>query len=265
MQRIRSPFFSVMRFIGVAIFAGIFVISGSLAQEVGSRDVTVSWRVPQDHVASPTPEKCPNLKSTISGDAAKDPADHSSTPSDNGKSLQLTIANIEPVQLRIGEDFTATVLLKNIGNAPILFPWEPDGEHVVRVSPDGTEEKYEVADVNFKLATSADKKGPPIFIQSYGALFAHPDNRSSYIEISPGQWISIKLKGNVDCAFQECPGSIHPSEHAILTALLYQRVLTHSVKECDEDHGSQGIRELNSVPFSVILQEPVDQAPQQPN
>lgn len=260
-MRSTHSLFLFMRFSGIAAFAGIFAISGSSAQEIGSRDVTISWRAPQDHLSVPSTEKCPNLKSTVSGDAAKDPLDSSFTSPENGKPLQLTIASVDPAQLRIGEDFTATVLLKNIGNSPVLFPWEADGEQVVHISPDGTEEKYEVADVNFWLATSTDKKRPPLFIQSSGALFAHPDNRSSYIEIKPGQWISIKLKGNVDCAFQECPGTIHPSDHAVLTALLYQRVLTHSVKECTEDHGSRGIREVNSAPLSVILHESADQKP----
>ena len=265
MQRIHFSFFSFKRFAGVAAFAATFAISGCFAQEVGSRDVTTSWRAPQDHLSSPTAEKCPNLKSTISGDAAKDPADHSSTSSENGKSLQLTIASIDPAQLRIGEEFTATVLVKNIGDSPVLIPWEPDGEHVVRISQDATQEEYEAADVSFRLATSTNKKLPPIFIQSSGALFAHPDNRSSYAEISPGQWISIKLKGDVDCAFQECPGDIHPTDHAVLTAWLYQRVLTHSVKECNEDHGSQGIREVNSAPFPVVVQKAIDQGPLQTN
>jgi hypothetical protein len=230
----------------VASLAAIALAPLAPAQQTGFRDLTAAWRAPDDHIPTPT---CPNVNSTISNEDNADPP-----PSSENKPiapLELTITRVGPLPLHVGEEFIATVRLKNIGTAPLSIPWQPDGEKVVRVSSDGTEEKYEVADVSFRLTTA--KRRAPTPLQSEGALFAHPDDRSTYIDLEPGHWLEIKLKGTVACGLEECPGEIAADNHATLTAWWYQRVLTHYVKDCNEDHGSHKIREVDSPAFPVVV------------
>ncbi len=223
------------------------------AQQVGYRDLTTSWRAPEDHIPSPPAEDCPNLKRRISeGETAVTPGENQAQP------LQLTIIEIVPSRLRIGGDFTGTVRLKNTGTSAVRIPWQPDGEKAARVSEDGTEEKYEVADVNFRLGSA--QKGAPLPLQSEGALFAYPDDPAAYIEIEPGHWVDIKMKGTVVCGLENCLGDVKADDHAILTAWWYQRILRHRVKDCTEDHGSYKVRQLDSAPFPVVVRPALESA-----
>lgn len=218
-----------------------------LAQEAGTRDVTENWRAPEDHLLAPPVEICPEIKSTIEEPQSVTPK---SQPDDH--TLMLTISEVAPSQLHPGEDFTATVRLKNIGAAAVRVPWQPDGEQVTRASSDGSEEKYEVADVNFRVLPG--KQGSlPIYLESYGALFAHPENRDSYMELQPGHWVNIRFKGTVTCGLPECSIEIKPDEHARLTAIWYQRVLVHSIQSCNEKHSSLLVRQLDSAPLPVVI------------
>jgi hypothetical protein len=231
------------------------------AQQVGSRDLTQSWQPPNDHLPSPLSAACPTVNSTISPGSQMPGA----TPKAiDDKALEFTIAELAPPELHIGEDFTATVRLKNIGSAEILVPWQPDGERVVRVSPDGKEEMYEVADVTFRLKTGA-KHRAPMFLESAGALFAHPDDEASYVKLDPGRWVDVKLKGVLTCGLPECPDDAVPDDHAVLTAWWYQRILTHKVEGCSEDHGSSVVRQLDSAPRSIVVLAPSSSTSESPS
>jgi hypothetical protein len=232
-----------------------------LAQQVGSRDLTLSWQAPNDHLPSPLSAACPTVNATISeGLQPKQPA----AKEIDDKALEFTIAEVTPPELHIGDDFTATVRLKNIGSAEILVPWQPDGERVVRVSPDGKEEMYEVADVTFRLKTGA-KNRTSMFLESAGALFAHPDDEASYIKLDPGRWVDIKLKGVVACGLPECPDDAVPDDHAVLTAWWYQRILAHKVEGCSEDHSSSVVRQLDSAPRSIVVLAPSSSGSESPS
>lgn len=218
----------------------------SLAQLAGSRDLTASWRAPDDHLPSPSEANCGQVSSTISHDPEQP------EPAAQKPSLDLSIMAIAPSDLTIGGDFTATIRLKNRGTASVAVPWQPDGEQVTKISQDGKAEAYEVADVTFRLQTG-NKSHPPLFLDSEGALFASPDDRSSYLSLDPGHWVDIKLSGKVVCGLPECPAHAQPDDHGILTAWWYQRVLTHKVEGCKEDHGSHTVRELDSGMFPVVV------------
>jgi hypothetical protein len=215
------------------------------AQQAGFRDLSASWRAPDDHLPPPS---CPSINSTISDIDGANPA---SSGEETKPSLRLTITHLAPPEFRIGDAFVSTLRLENIGTAAVLIPWQSDGETVTRISQDGTEEKYEVADINFRLTTAKKRAAMPL--QSEGALFAHPDNPASYIQLAPGHWLELKLKGTVVCGLEQCPSGVEPDDHAVLTAWWYQRVLTHRVRDCNEDHGSYKVRQVDSAPFSVVL------------
>lgn len=237
------------RILSFLLFFAAFSATSAFAQKAGYRDLTSSWRAPEDHVPSPSQASCPTVHFT-SSPAQQTPPD----PKANG-GLELTIAEIQPARLHIGQDFTALLRLKNIGDSPVAIPWQPDGEQVTRMAKDGASEKYEVADVSFRLV-SGKKTRLPFFLQTDGALFADPETHAGYVDLKPGNWLDFKVNGSVACGLPECPGDIEPDVHAKLSAWWYQRVLTHSVQGCNEDHSSSLVRQLDSAPRTVSVAKP---------
>ena len=194
--------------LSVALVLGL--AGAGAAQQAGYRDLTISWRAPEDHIPTPSSALCPSVRSTVSdGDPRQSPA----APGKPGDKLEFTVRQIVPSELHIGDDFTATVRLKNVGVTQVPIPWQTDGEQVVRVSKDGKQEIYEVADVAFRLKTG-DKKRAPMFLQSEGALFAHPDDHANYLALAPGRWVDIKLKGAVVCGLADCLIEAEADDHA---------------------------------------------------
>ena len=248
--RIYTPMRLLPRVFRAALVLGL--AAACAAQQAGYRDLTISWRAPEDHIPTPSSAVCPSVRSTVSDG---DPRQLPSAPGKPGDKLEFTVRQIVPAELHVGEDFTATVRLKNAGATQVLIPWQTDGEQVVRVSKDGKQEIYEVADVAFRLKTG-DKKRAPMFLQSDGALFAHPDDHASYLALEPGRWVDIKLKGAVVCGLSDCLAEAEADDHAVLTAWWYQRVSTHRVDGCQEDHGAYTVRQLDSSPYPLAIRGP---------
>ena len=241
------------------------VIPAVRAQNVGSRDLTAGWQVPSEHVPEPPHDSCPEVKySTSDGNVVESGApstDSKTPPRAQREHLEFQIVEISPPQLTIGEAFIATVRLKNVGTDPVLVPATTDGNKLTGSASveEKTEEKYEVADVSFRLATGKDQR-TPIFLTSVGALFADPDDRKTYISLASGNWFDLKLKGVVECGAAKCFGALQPDRDGVLTAWWYQRVLTHSVKGCIVNHGASTVRELDSAPFRVVVRDSVKKA-----
>ncbi|MBO0911697.1 MAG: hypothetical protein J2P13_07890 [Acidobacteria bacterium] len=223
-----------------------FAPPAAVAQLVASRDITLGWRVPSERLS--IPESCTNPHSSMTDGQVPDGAPKT-------KDLEVTIVETSPAKLEIGGDFDATVRLKNVGTQPVLVPSATDGERVLHPSADGTEEKYEVGDISFRLMTGKHS-GVPVYLNSSGALFADPDDKSSYLSLAPGKWLDIKLHARVECGLERCVGDLMPDNQAALTAWWYQRVLTHRVSGCEETHGSHPVREVDSAPFTIVVQNP---------
>jgi hypothetical protein len=219
------------------------------AQQAASKDLTiVDSRVPADHVPGPSLGACPTVKTNITR-GTRTPGDGSSPP--DASPVELTVAAVSP--LHIGGNFTATVRLKNTGSKALTIPWETDGERVTRISESGQEESYEAADIALILK-SADGKQKIVWLDAGGVLFAHPDLKSSYLELAPGRWADVKVKGKLTCTQEDLPcAKIAPDPHGLLAAWWYQRELTHQVHDCNDDHGNTVIRELNSRELPVVV------------
>ena len=233
------------------VVASVFVLGFAavpgFAQLSASRDLTSGWRVPSEHIS--VPETCDKPRSSvIDGDQANGDAART-------KDLELTIVETTPAKLEIGNDFNASVRLKNIGTTSVLVPSIADGEQVLRAPANATEEKYEVGDISFRLMTGKPH-GIPIYLNSAGALFANPDDKASYFALEPGKWLEIKLHARVECGMENCMGEIQPDSKGVLTAWWYQRVLSHKVNGCEEIHGSFTVRQLDSAPFTVEVANP---------
>lgn len=233
--------------IASAIFVVGFAVPGS-AQLVASRDLTSGWRVPSEHIA--LPQTCEKPRYTIADGEEFDKDVPIKT-----KDLELTIVETSPAKLEIGNDFNATVRLKNVGTRSVRVPSIADGEQALRASAEATEEKYEVGDISFRLMTGKSH-GIPIYLNSAGALFANPDDKSSYFALDPGKWLEIKLHARVECGMENCLGEVQPDSKGVLTAWWYQRVLSHKVTGCEETHGSFTVREVDSAPFTVEVANP---------
>lgn len=217
------------------------------AQMAAFRDLTQGSRVPSEHLS--VSQTCEKANSSI----AEMPSQAGSE--NDSKALQLTIVEVLPATLEIGNDFSATVRLKNTGESALLVPAVPDGERVLRTSTDRTEEKYDVGDVSFRLLTGKHRD-IPVILDSGGALFADPDDKNSYLALAPGKWLDIRLHGRVECGLENCVADIHADDAAVLTAWWYERVLSHRVSGCDETHGSSKVREVDSAPFKVEVRNP---------
>lgn len=238
------------------------LMPASWGQLVASRDVTSGWSVPPEHVPGPPQDTCPKVNYSVS------PADKAQKASPAaGERVELAIVQISPRQLTIGEEFIATVEFKNAGTSTLLVPATADGKQLTG-NPSGggddeSEEKYEVADVSFRLATGKDHR-TPIFLSSAGALFADPNDKNTYVTLAPGNWLQIKLRGVVECGAAKCLGALEADSDGVLTAWWYQRVLTHKVSGCDENHGSIDVREVDSAPFRVVVHNSVKKAESSP-
>jgi len=230
----------------------VVAFAPALAQLSGSRDLTVSWRAPEDHVPSPSLDACPAPRNTISNGAVVNGVPTPSAAAEKPDKIELTIVKVSPAKLQVGKAFTATLRLKNASPKAVRIPWQPDGEQVVPPSADGSEQ-YEVADVDFHLATTG-KTGPAMPLETEGALFAHPSNPATYFTVEPGRWVDIILKGTVACGISHCIGEVKADEHATLTARWYQRLLTHQVNGCNEDHGAYTVREVDSAPIQIAVE-----------
>jgi hypothetical protein len=228
--------------------AGFLVPNSMFAQSLGTRDLTSDFSVPVEHVSSPSPQTCDNIHSSISDGAPAQKAEEAGPAS----GLEFSIISVSPPELVIGEDFVAVVRLKNNGPDPVLVPSSSSGEQIATGS-DTSQEQYEVADVTFRLASGRNRT--PVFLDSSGALFAQPTDKNSYLALNRGNWIDLKIKANVTCGAARCLAEIQPDGSAVLSGWWYQRVLTHRVHGCDEDHGSYKIREINSTPFSVVVKQ----------
>jgi hypothetical protein len=113
------------------------------------------------------------------------------------------------------------------------------------------------------LATGKSHR-TPIFLSSEGALFADPDDPSTYVTLAPGNWLEIKLKGVVECGAAKCLGALVADSAGVLTAWWYQRVLTHKVTGCEENHGSIDVRQVDSAPLRVVVHNSVHKAESSP-
>ena len=203
--------------------------------------------MPADHIPRPTQESCPIVNSSISNGAIVQ------TDKKEKEHVQLEIVEVAPKQLQIGGEFQAIVRFENLGKAVVHVPWKTDGERVPRMSADGKEESYEVVDISLRLGTGS-KRGNPEFLKAAGVLFAHFDLTSSYLELPPGGWADIRIKGRVECGYSGvlC-NNFEPDDKGELGAWWYQRERTHRIDGCEENHGNYVIRELDSKPLPVVV------------
>ncbi|MFZ0774616.1 MAG: hypothetical protein WCA49_12240 [Candidatus Sulfotelmatobacter sp.] len=170
--------------------------------------------------------------------------------------LRLSVVELTPSGLQSGANFEAVIRLTNNGGSSVRVPWEVDGEKVVRTSSDGKEEGYEVVDLILALGAGRHRTAP-VSLKAAGALFADPELAAGGIELPPGQWVDVKIKGKAECANTgSLCDNIVADDEGELVARWYERVSAHRINGCDEDHGNFVRRELESKPLRVAVRPP---------
>ena len=220
----------------------------ALGQSAGTKDLTLdSPQPPSDHLPRPSTEACPQVNTGISDGSS------GRTAKTVSSDLELSIPKVTPPVLHMGEVFTAIVRVKNVSTNEISLPWEANGESVARVGNGADQEEYEAVDIALRLKSGTNQKAP-VWLNTSGALFAHPEVQSTYVVLKPSEWVDVKLRGKVECGHEGLPcGKIVPDKRATLSAWWYQRQLIHSIHGCDENYGNSVIRELESKPQQVAV------------
>jgi len=166
--------------------------------------------------------------------------------------LQLEIVAVDPRLVYDGAAMVVTVRVKNIGDLPVLLPWESN-----RVEPDidakSGDTSYESASIHLTFGTREDRKHYT-YLKGEATLTAAPSNRVQHLELLSGQWADVKFKAAVECASKEtwaCK-QFQADEHAQVTAHWWEWLFTRQEKGCGGMRGAFKSRTLESSPLEVV-------------
>jgi hypothetical protein len=222
------------------------------AQLVATKDLTDTASVP---TAAPTSAELPSVTrrpdNTEEQDCVlgiRDGVIVQETP----EKVHFEIVSVDPRLVYDGTTMTITVRLKNIGNLPILVPWqtnhvEPDTD------PNSGDTSYESATILLTFGTLEDRRNYS-YMKGEATLAAAPSNRAQHLELLSGQWADVKFKATLACASKETWACkrFHADEHAQLTAHWWEWLFTHEEKGCSGWRGAYKSRTLESSPLEVV-------------
>ena len=222
------------------------------AQSVATKDLTEIAVVPSEQSSrSNTKSQDPEVADSKQKDCAfgiRDGVIVRETP----EKLQLDIVSAEP---RLVYDKTAimvTVRLKNVGDQPVLIPWETS-QVESDIDPKTGATNNESASIHLTFGTLPDRKNYS-YLKGEASLVAAPSRREQHIELLSGQWVDVKFKATLQCDSTEswaCK-SFHADEHAQLTAHWSEWLFTHEEDGCSRWRGAYKSRTLNSSPVDVV-------------
>ena len=166
--------------------------------------------------------------------------------------LNLEIVSVDPRLVYDGTRLAITVRLKNLGDLPVLVPWqttqvEPDTD------PKTGDTSYESATIHLTFGTLKDRK-QYTYLKGEVTFVAVPSNRAQYLELLTGQWVDVKFNAAIECSSKEtwaCK-QFHADEHAQLTAHWWEWLFTREKKGCGGMRGAYKSRTLESSPLEVV-------------
>ena len=166
--------------------------------------------------------------------------------------LHLEIVSADPRLVYDGTAMMITVRLKNVGDLPVLVPWqtnqvEPD------IDPKTGDTSYESATIHLTFGTLEDRQHYT-YLKGEATLAAAPSNRAQHLELLAGQWVDLKFKAALECHSKEtwaCK-QFHADEHAQLTAHWWEWLFTREEKGCGGMRGAFKSRTLESTPIEVV-------------
>jgi hypothetical protein len=162
------------------------------AQEVGFRDLTkqvVTSKSPLDALREFKDPDCPTGPVEIVADAVATAI----------RDLQLEIVELRPTKLRIDDTRSMMLRLRNTLNKTAKIPWqmEPKPFNSLATSND------ERDSVSIGVQISDQEK--PLgwkrigYLRGGAQLFGAAESPESFKDIAPGQWVTLKIRTEVDC------------------------------------------------------------------
>ena len=215
------------------------------AQQAGSRDLT---SMPAQPPAS-TEEAVPNCP-------------HGRVSNNEGLMISkirdkfaLTIEDLSSRLVPIGSEFAATVRLKNISDRTVTVPWATSLQEVLADQP-VDEREYESATFSFKIETGIEYKRTTE-LQGEAMLYGAEQKAGSLLQLAPGQWASVRVRGVAACRWKSqdatvCPG-LRPDAKARLTAEWSENAVSLQNSECFIQRGNFAGPRIESHPEIVAL------------
>jgi hypothetical protein len=222
-----------------------FLSAGSLAQEVAFHDLGSEKSVaPPTRTWAPRPEACPKTD-----DQFIDIMCGSMRPPEPGN-LFLKIEDVQPSVLHLGDSYEITVRLKNVGKTNARVPWLTSGPDAMQVSADGATASHQEAAMSVRL----ESRGKSSWIGDEVNLYANPAVSGSYTDLAPGEWVTIHLKGRVECTRDFLCKNIPVGSRAKLNAQWFEYLYERTVRDCVAHETNLTARKIESKPVRVAVE-----------
>ncbi|HMJ21878.1 MAG TPA: hypothetical protein VK513_08210 [Terriglobales bacterium] len=162
------------------------------AQEVGFRDLTkqvVTSKSPLDALREFKDPDCPTGPVEIVADAVATAI----------RDLQLEIVELRPTKLGIDDTRSMMLRLRNTLNKTAKIPWqmEPKPFNSLATSND----ERDSVSIGVQISDQEKPLGwkPIGYLRGGAQLFGAAESPESFKDIAPGQWVTLKIRTEVDC------------------------------------------------------------------
>jgi hypothetical protein len=187
------------------------------AQQVASVDLTQP-SAPLKSVPMQPPSGCQKL---TAGGIADGVVTH---PNHEPRDITVEIVNITDDALAIGADVQAEVRLRNSGKYAIQIPWSTDPSKV-NVGPSPFQVRWEEG--SFAVVLDRTERLKSMTEHLFGSSLV----KGSQVDILPGEWISAKVRFQLDLEYPLPGRSIKKGEHQ-LRVEWEQAAHAKDVKDC---------------------------------
>ena len=236
----------MMNFSATATLIFVALLTPSaISQQVAAHDFLSEQSVaPTTWTWAPRPEACPKTDNQFIEIACG-----SMHPPEPGN-LFLEITDVYPRVLHLGDSYEITVTLKNIGKTEARVPWLTSGPDAMQISADGATASHQEAVVSVRLESGRKSN----WIGDEVNLYANPALSGSYTDLSPGEWVTIHLKGRVECARDFVCEDIPVGGRAKLSAQWFEYLYERTVRDCVPHETNLTARKIESKAVRVAVE-----------
>lgn len=159
----------------LAFSMSVFAVS-SISQEVGYKDlVDIELR---------TAEAPIGLGSGSCGGASHEPPPTTS--------LDIILLSLDKSRYVMGGDLEFVVEITNVGNEPVLLPWDP---HTADFEEKALGGDYRYVGISMLLELSDGREKE---LMTGWDLLGSPDVAGSLLELQPGNWVQVRAKSELE-------------------------------------------------------------------
>jgi hypothetical protein len=142
-----------------------------------------------------------------------------------------------------------TVRLENIGKNEARVPWLTSGPDAMQISVDGATASHEEAAISVRLESG----GKSNWIGDEVNLYANPMLSGSCTDLAPGEWVTIHLKGRVECTRDFLCKDIPIDGRAKLSAQWFEYLYERTVRDCVPQEVNLTARKIESNAVRVAV------------